>query len=315
MRNDTSDGFFVSVLDSLAQQMAVIDADGLIQWVNDAWHTFAKENGGGHIDWGEISYLRVCHGAADRGDADGREALAGIQSVIRGDQPAFSFEYPCHSPSEQRWFTMRICPIAWGGPRRFVVTHYNITLRKLAELQVEELAVIDSLTGIANRRRFDAVLEDEWRRARRMKHPVSLLLLDIDFFKAFNDTYGHRAGDDCLRRVGEALRPFSRRPDDLVARYGGEEFAVILGDTAHHGARQRAEEIRAVIQALNIRHEASPAADGVTVSVGVATRRPHMQPAATPADLIEAADKALYDAKQKGRNRVCVNREPPPLPA
>jgi len=296
--------FYVSVLDSLSQQIAVIDAHGVILWVNRPWVTFSEENGGEPDKaWRGTNYLNVCGSAAESGDRDGGDALTGIEEVIAGKQPNFYLEYPCHSPTEQRWFMMRIHPLHGYKAPYFVVTHENITERKLVEIRVEELAVVDGLTGIANRHRFDDFLEDEWRRARRPGHPVSLALLDIDFFKPYNDNYGHMAGDECLRRVGEALKRFSRRASDLVARYGGEEFAIILGNTDEQTACARAEGIRAAIQALNIPHEHATPTGCVTISVGVATRRPDAQLDTPPHDLIEAADQALYKAKRSGRNR------------
>jgi len=296
--------FYVSVLDSLSQQIAVIDAQGLIQWVNRSWKTFSEENGGEpDKSWRGINYLNVCGSAGESGEWGGGDALTGIRQVIEGEHPTFYMEYPCHSPTEQRWFMMRIHPLDFDGPRYFVVTHETITERKLVEIRVEELAVLDGLTGIANRHRFDDFLEDEWRRARRLGQPVSLALCDIDFFKAYNDNYGHMAGDKCLRRVSDALKPFSRRPGDLVARYGGEEFALILGNTDEQAACTLAEELRAGVQELNIAHEHATPAGCVTVSVGVATLRPDTQPDPSPRDLIEAADQALYKAKRSGRNR------------
>jgi len=296
--------FYVSVLDSLSQQIAVIDAPGVIQWVNRSWKTFSAENGGEPDKvWRGTNYLNVCGSAAEGGERDGGDALTGIETVIAGEQPTFYFEYPCHSPTEQRWFMMRIHPLDWSKQKYFVVTHENITERKLVEIRVEELAVLDGLTGIANRHRFDDFLEDEWRRARRLGHPMSMALLDIDFFKLYNDIYGHMAGDECLRRVGEALKLFSRRPGDLAARYGGEEFAMILGNTDQQTACKLGEDIRTAVQALNISHERATPAGCVTVSVGVATLRPQAHPDAPPHDLIEAADRALYAAKRSGRNR------------
>ena len=296
--------FYVSVLDSLSQQIAVIDAQGLIQWVNRSWKTFSEENGGEpDKSWRGINYLNVCGSAGESGEWGGGDALTGIRQVIEGEHPTFYMEYPCHSPTEQRWFMMRIHPLDGNKPEYFVVTHENITERKLVEIQVEALAVLDGLTGMANRHRFDDFLEDEWRRARRLGQPVSLALCDIDFFKAYNDNYGHMAGDKCLRRVSDALKPFSRRPGDLVARYGGEEFAVILGNTDEQAACTLAEELRAGVQELNIAHEHATPAGCVTVSVGVATLRPDTQPDPSPRDLIEAADQALYKAKRSGRNR------------
>jgi diguanylate cyclase (GGDEF)-like protein/PAS domain S-box-containing protein len=164
------------------------------------------------------------------------------------------------------------------------------------------LALVDGLTGIANRRRLDGELEREWRRGSRSRAPLSLVLLDVDIFKSFNDLYGHPAGDDCLRQVAAALADVPRRAADLVARYGGEEFAMVLPDLDAVGARQLAEAARARIEALAIAHAGSAVAPVVTVSAGTATRYPGRGGSA--AALIAAADRALYVAKRKGRNRV-----------
>lgn len=302
---DNSQEFFASILDSMSQQIAVLDTGGTIRWVNLAWKEFALENGGpAEVDWATVNYLNVCRSSEGEGDPDALRVNEGITRVIRGDLPVFYHEYPCHSPTEQRWFMMRIRPLNWSGPPHLLVTHQNITERKLAEFRVEELAIIDGLTGIANRRRFDEFLDMEWRRARRHRYPVSLALIDLDYFKRFNDQYGHLAGDECLRRVGEALKSFSRRPEDLVARYGGEEFAVIFGNTPKEAAVTLAEEIRSAIAALDISHEFGCDIGCMTASVGVATFNPGYYRAAGYEELIAAADRALYAAKENGRNKV-----------
>jgi diguanylate cyclase (GGDEF)-like protein len=168
--------------------------------------------------------------------------------------------------------------------------------------QLEELAATDGLTLLLNRRGFDARLAQEWRRSRRDQAPLSLLLLDVDCFKLFNDHYGHQTGDDCLRRVGQGILGASRRPGDTAARYGGEEFAVILPDTDELGARHVAERVRAGVEALAIPH-AAYACGCVTASVGAATVWPATG-TDDPAGLIGLADEALYRAKHDGRNRV-----------
>jgi diguanylate cyclase (GGDEF)-like protein/PAS domain S-box-containing protein len=164
------------------------------------------------------------------------------------------------------------------------------------------LALVDGLTGIANRRQLDAELEREWRRGHRSDTPLSLVLLDIDGFKAFNDRYGHPAGDGCLRQVAAALADVPRRAADLVARYGGEEFAIVLPELDAAGAESIAEAARATVEALAIPHATSPAAPVVTVSAGAATRWPARGGSAMA--LVAAADRALYLAKRQGRNRV-----------
>lgn len=173
---------------------------------------------------------------------------------------------------------------------------------KRARDTLARLAATDGLTGLANRRSFDDRLAAEHRRLARSGGELSLILLDIDHFKPFNDTYGHLAGDDCLRQVGQALHGVARRPADLAARYGGEEFACILPGTDAAGARATAEQVRAAILALNIPHSASPTSDRVTASLGVITVA--CVPDQPIGEIIKAADAGLYRAKEAGRNRV-----------
>ncbi len=171
-----------------------------------------------------------------------------------------------------------------------------------ANTKLQELSSIDGLTGIANRRFFEQFLEKEWKRALRYFRPLSLIMIDIDVFKAFNDNYGHLAGDDCLRQVAQALQDAIKRPGDLVARYGGEEFAVVLPETETDGALSLAETLRLAVESLNINHMFSLVCNIVTASLGVGTMVPDCL--TSPKTLIEHADKALYIAKQKGRNQV-----------
>ncbi len=178
---------------------------------------------------------------------------------------------------------------------------------------LERISALDTLTQIANRRRFDAALRQEWRRAARDEAPLSLVFCDIDYFKRFNDTYGHQAGDDCLVRVAQTMEETLNRPADLAARYGGEEFIALLVDTGEQGARLVAERIRERVEALGVEHRASSAARHLTVSLGVATIVP--RPAIRPEDLVDLADRALYAAKEGGRNRVAAAEHLPARPA
>lgn len=181
----------------------------------------------------------------------------------------------------------------------------DITARKAAEEQLTQLASQDGLTGIANRRTFDEALAREWRRSMRAEMPLSLLLLDIDRFKALNDSQGHQKGDECLRRVASVLRSTVRRASDLAARYGGEEFVLLLPDTDATGAESVAERVRAEIEGLALPHAAGGLGGVVTVSVGVATMWPSTgEPMVFSSALTEDADRCLYMAKQSGRNRV-----------
>ena len=173
-----------------------------------------------------------------------------------------------------------------------------------ANLELERLSLTDGLTGVANRRHFDQTLGEELGRAARIGAPLALLLVDIDFFKRFNDSYGHQEGDRCLQRVARALARCASRSGDLAARYGGEEFAIILPNTDLAGACSVAERLRDEVAALAIPHAASMVAATVTLSVGVATSFPSMDPDAL--SLIALADRALYSAKAQGRNRLAV---------
>jgi len=173
-----------------------------------------------------------------------------------------------------------------------------------ANRELEKLSRQDGLTGIANRRYFDSYLVTEVRRGARERQPLSLILSDVDHFKAFNDCYGHQAGDDCLRRVAAALSSAGRRPADLAARYGGEEFAMVLPGTVLDGAVDVAQAVSRVIEGLAIPHERSAVDRRVTLSQGVVSLTPEKETSSE--DLIQRADQALYLAKQQGRNRYVV---------
>ena len=204
--------------------------------------------------------------------------------------------------------------IVWNNQEKELLRQISLQLAiaiKQAELyhklecanqELEKLAVIDGLTGIANRRKFDEYIQSEWLRLAREKSPLSLILCDIDHFKLYNDTYGHQAGDRCLRKVALAIKKVIKRPADLAARYGGEELAVILPNTTPEGAKKLAHQIGLQIQALQIPHICSPVDLYVTLSLGVAGCIPHHSD--SPQALIAAADSNLYKAKNLGRNRV-----------
>ncbi|MCP5050774.1 MAG: diguanylate cyclase [bacterium] len=180
-----------------------------------------------------------------------------------------------------------------------VKTHVSL-MKKNQELK--ELAQNDGLTMIANRRRFDEVLELEWRRCLRNRHPITLIMVDVDFFKAYNDYYGHLRGDEVLKEVARVLNDFSRRVGDLVARYGGEEFAAIFSNLHKEEALNLAWKMCKQIEELHIPHEESKAAPFLTASFGVATTVPDSN--RSTRQLIDSADQSLYEAKHAGRNQV-----------
>lgn len=168
-------------------------------------------------------------------------------------------------------------------------------------LELQRLTNVDGLTGLSNRRYFDEYFDTEWRHAMRVREPISLLMIDIDHFKQYNDNYGHLAGDEVLKTVAQAVRGTFQRPKDLAVRLGGEEFAVVLPQTSGEDAAVMAERTVRAVAALRVPHGASSAADHVTISVGAATCIPQQDQ--QPLSLVENADKAMYEAKKSGRNR------------
>ena len=177
----------------------------------------------------------------------------------------------------------------------------QLRLKRKTDL-LEKLSSIDGLTEIPNRRQFDETLSNEWARARRAQSNISLILIDIDFFKQYNDHYGHAAGDKCLQKVAKTLKHSLKRPSDFVARYGGEEFVVILSEIDHKSALMMANKLNESIFQLELPHEASQVSEYLTISLGIATTIP--QDDQRHESLLETADKYLYEAKSSGRNQV-----------
>jgi diguanylate cyclase (GGDEF)-like protein/PAS domain S-box-containing protein len=173
-----------------------------------------------------------------------------------------------------------------------------ITLQK----ELEELSFRDGLTGVANRRRFDAIIEIEWSNARRNRQPLSLIMLDIDYFKQYNDRYGHLEGDACLKRIARVLSSAATRARDLMARFGGEEFVLVLPETDEAAARKLADRCRDLLLAERIPHESSPIGSTLTISLGVGTAIPDLGDELMA--FLDSVDKRLYQAKQQGRDRV-----------
>lgn len=295
--------FLNTVLDSVTEHIAVIDTNGFIKYVNNSWKQFGVDNNCEvNSQWIDINYLDVCKEAARKGDSFGQQAVKGIESVIENSLRTFYFEYPCHSPDTKRWFMMRVVPFVLNETKHIIVSHQNITERKLAEDEVCELARIDGLTEIANRRTFNEFLNQEYRRCMRLKKPLTLAIIDVDHFKILNDTYGHQIGDNCLKEVAKVLKKFANRADDICARYGGEEFAFIWGDTSIEQGNTLAQKILQNIEKLQFPNENATTKKYLTVSIGLVCVIPNND-MSTQA-LIKQADDKLYLAKKNGRNRV-----------
>ena len=288
--------FSYAILDSIEQEIAVIQKDGQIVYVNKAWIRFGENNGLPSVNWLQSNYLDICAHAVLSDEPEARDIYAGLVAVIQGVQADFSYEYPCHSPQEKRWFLMNVVGLTGHTDGLFVVIHSNITQRKLAEQEVERLSLLDPLTGLANRRHLMQFLPSEWQRNRREGTPLSLILLDIDDFKRINDRHGHMAGVECLKQMAGLIADNARRPGDLAVRWGGEEFLLVLGNTPHEVALHIATGILDGIRLLE-----SDAYGRCSASIGLSS--------SIPVDdnfeaLILQADSALYRAKKEGKNRV-----------
>jgi diguanylate cyclase (GGDEF)-like protein len=295
--------FLTHILDSMTEHVVVIDAVGKIHFVNKNWLAYGSNNNCTvTADWSEVNYLEECDKALVMGDNFGSKAGAGIRSVIEQDEPFFYLEYPCHSPKEQRWFMMRVSSFEMQGDNFYVISHQNITERKLAEEEVMRLARMDGLTNIPNRRTFDEFLHEEWKRCVRLKKTICLAIIDLDHFKLLNDTYGHQLGDECLIRIAGLLGEFVARPGDICARYGGEEFALVWSDTSLQQAELLSKNLLKKIINLNIYNKNSPVETYLTASIGLAGMVPNRD--SDEKELINKADNMLYQAKDRGRNRV-----------
>lgn len=296
-------GFLSSILDSITDHITVIDNTGAIQYVNKSWTAFATRNGCLITEnWKNINYIEACDNASDIDGDFGPKVAQGIRSVIDKSHDSFYFEYPCHSPQQNRWFMMRVTPLSFEQDNYFVISHHNITERKLAEEKVRNLARIDGLTNIANRRYFDEFLNAEWRRCLRLELPISLAIIDLDHFKLLNDTYGHQHGDQCLIQIAQLLKQFVNRSSDICARYGGEEFAIVLGNTSLTDAQTLLGSLLEEIANLDITNLNSPIQSYLTASIGLATIQPNFEEQEKL--LIYQADKMLYKAKANGRDRL-----------
>lgn len=298
-----SSSFLKSVLNTITAHIAVIDKLGYIQYVNLSWEKFAQKNDLIlNSSLYDVNYLEACDKAALMGDELAKLTADGIRKVINNEQELFYIEYPCHSPDEERWFMMRVTKFQSEEKTYFVLSHYNITERKLAEEKVLNLSHLDGLTNIANRRHFDNFLNDEWNRCLRLNMPITLVFIDIDCLKPLNDTYGHLIGDECLKKIALLLKNYVRRPSDICARYGGDEFTLVFGNTDLQDSIVIVNQLLNKIRELKIPNKNSPIIPTVTASIGLATMYPDNK--TTEKDLIKYADEALYISKENGKNQV-----------
>ena len=307
-----------AVMDAINIGVVVLDQEERIV----CWNPWVEKTSGIAVDsargkrlteiFPELEGKRV-QGAARSALRNGYASILS-QSLNKAPFPLFSRDPASGEPTRIQQ-AIHVLPLGMEGMAAhcliqiFDVTtavHRERILREQAH-EMRTFSNIDGLTGVANRRRYDECVENEFRRSRRNGTLLSLIMIDIDYFKPYNDSYGHQAGDACLTKIAETLNASLHRPGDLLARYGGEEFVVVLPCTDREGAYLIAEAMRAKIEELAIPHMASKAHSHVTVSLGVASMLP--KHSFELDELQSTADKALYQAKREGRNRVAVSGE------
>jgi len=292
-----SKDFFSSAFNVLPEHICVINNVGDIQFVNQSWIDFEINNSSSSpTKWYKVNYFKVCENSIRNSKDDISHLLSGIKSVANSELSKFTFEYPCHSPDTQRWFLLNCLPFNYNHNTYTLLQHVNITEKKKADINSN----IDALTAVGNRRAFNEFFESEWLRCVRYGFPMSIIMIDIDDFKAFNDTYGHVKGDWCLKVISNELNKLANRPTDIFCRYGGEEFIYVLGNTTSKQAEDICIKIHQTLKELNINNEAITKSSYVTVSIGLACTYP--QNLTDKNNLIEFADKYLYDAKGQGKN-------------
>jgi diguanylate cyclase (GGDEF)-like protein/PAS domain S-box-containing protein len=275
------------IVNSMDQGLLIVESCGRVQYANPACDRYL----------GYAPEELVGQSLKDLLDCKEPGCCAGLDAMTYGTREVEIR----HRDGNLRAMDLTMTPMH-AADGLFVVLLHDITHHKQSEDALQRAAMLDPLTKIANRRHFDAFLDKEWQRAIRNAQPLSLVVLDVDHFKLYNDTLGHAAGDVCLQKVAATLRDHAARPTDLAARYGGEEFVLLFAETPAENAAHVAETIRAAVEALQMPNPRSTTSAWLTVSVGVATIVP------TQLDAIEnlfvCADRAMYAAKAGGRNRV-----------
>jgi diguanylate cyclase (GGDEF)-like protein len=292
-----------SVLDSLTENLAVTDAKGIIVSVNSSWMEFPSRNGGDALDRASVgeNYLRAFR---DSFGGEPRFIKAGraIGSVLTGDREKFSIEYPCHLPDQKRWFRLSVTPLKkGGGTSGAVVSHADITRRKLAELETRRLAVIDPMTGILNRKAGLEYIHKQIKTARRRKRSLTVCYIDLDNLKYVNDNYGHREGDRTIRAAVKLMKKVLRETDTMC-RLGGDEILIVLPDTSAEETKPVLDRIAGLIARRN---EKARIPWKLEFSYGLAEYTPGGKGSAE--ELVDIADRNMYKMKMSKKYKKGVN--------
>jgi diguanylate cyclase (GGDEF)-like protein len=302
-----------STVDALTAHIAILDAKGNIVAVNRTWREFAKANqgSGSAIEVG-ANYLSVCDGAYGPCSEGASAVGAGIRDVLSGKRKGFSMEYPCHSPTQQRWFVVRVSKFSSEGPTYLVISHEDVTERRFAENQLRHDSRHDALTGLPNRVLFAERVERCIGLSKHGKYSFAVLFLDLDRFKIVNDSLGHAAGDKLLQTISERLMGCLRESDavgvpeewNTVARMGGDEFTILLEQLRRPEDAVRVAEriLRTVGKRLNFGGNELT----TTASIGIVACGPECVPYTAAKDVMRDADAAMYKAKAAGRDRFVV---------
>ncbi|MCL2914198.1 sensor domain-containing diguanylate cyclase [Shewanella corallii] len=299
---DISIGFLKQIIDTVNNNIAVTDRLFNIVFVNQAWVKFGVENGvSPQFSWIGESYFSPCLASTREGDEYGSLAVAGFRQLQCGELDHFQLEYPCHSPAEDRWFLVEVTRFVLSGETFFVISHMNITQRVKLEQDAFAQANKDGLTEIGNRKAFNDFMNAEVRRCHRYCTPMSVMILDVDNFKAINDSFGHQAGDDCLKGVARILSEYTERASDICARYGGDEFVVAWSYVCHDQAEELANKILQQVNQLGTQGKADKRYGPVSASIGMITTVPDCD---NWQRLLSKADSLMYQAKHRGKNRV-----------
>jgi diguanylate cyclase (GGDEF)-like protein len=296
---------FQKIYDEYPANIALLDCNGDIKSVNRGWKQYATRNHGNVVTpWSEINYIAICESAVRDNNQHAQAVLSGLESVFKQQVEQFQYVYPCHSPTHQAWYRLRVLPIDVSRGKLYVVLHEDCTIEVLTGQALEKEDNIDALTGLGNRRGCLHFLKKQWRRDQRYKSELSVLTIEIDDQEKYQQQHCRTLSNFCMRRVTQVIAGVTRRPSDYGARIRGEEFVVILGTTTQRDAVAIAEQLKSSIELFAFQDFHQTPDLRITISVGVSSVTPHRH--LSPDDLLDKSCEALHLAKFTGGNTVAI---------